>query len=84
MFGYPEDTTTWRRKAAEITRTILEEAWDPEAQSLTEHLGGGGLDASLLSLPLRRVIPADHPKMIATTEAIRKRLSARASLSISD
>jgi hypothetical protein len=24
---------------------------------LTEHLGGGGLDASLLALPLRRVVP---------------------------
>jgi GH15 family glucan-1,4-alpha-glucosidase len=76
FFGFPEDITAWKKKADEITSAILEEAWNPELQSLTEHLGGGGLDASLLSLPLRRVISADHPKMIATTEAIRQHLSA--------
>jgi GH15 family glucan-1,4-alpha-glucosidase len=43
---------------------------------LTQHLGGGGLDASLLCLPLRHVIPADHPKMVATTAAIAGLLSA--------
>src|SRR5687767_13986991 len=37
---------------------------------------GRGLDASLLSLPLRRVVRADHPKMVATTSAIRRRLGA--------
>jgi GH15 family glucan-1,4-alpha-glucosidase len=76
LFGFPEDIATWRKKAAGITNSILEEAWNPELQSLTGYLGGGHLDASLLSLPLRRVIPADHPKMIATTEAIRQHLSA--------
>jgi len=75
-FSFTEDTAAWRKNADKITNTILEEAWDPKFQSLTEHLGGGGLDASLLSLPLRRVIPADHPKMIATTEAIRQHLNA--------
>jgi alpha,alpha-trehalase len=43
---------------------------------LTEQLGGGALDASLLALPLRRVVAADHPKMVATTAAIAKRLGA--------
>jgi GH15 family glucan-1,4-alpha-glucosidase len=76
LFGFTEDIDTWRKKAAGITKAILEQAWNHEIQSLTEHLGGGGLDASLLSLPLRRVIPADHPKMIATTEAIRRHLGA--------
>jgi GH15 family glucan-1,4-alpha-glucosidase len=41
-----------------------------------EHLRGGGLDASLLALPLRRVVAADHPKMVATTRAIGERLGA--------
>ena len=50
---------------------------DEDAQSLSEHLdGGGGLDASLLALPLRKVVPADHPRMIATTDAVADRLSA--------
>jgi GH15 family glucan-1,4-alpha-glucosidase len=53
-----------------------QEAWDARAKTLTEHLGGGGLDGGLLALPLRRVMSAAHPKMIATTQALRDRLSA--------
>ena len=34
------------------------------------------MDASVLALPLRRVIPADHPKMLASTDAIVNRLGA--------
>lgn len=54
----------------------MKEAWDEKIQSFTEHLGGGGLDASLLTLPLRRVIKADHPNMVATTRAVSERLGA--------
>jgi GH15 family glucan-1,4-alpha-glucosidase len=75
-FKLPGEAPAWRATADEICAAILDEAWDEKINSLTEHLGGGGLDASLLSLPLRRVIPADHPKMIATTAAIAERLSA--------
>jgi len=79
-FGLPGDVKGWRAEAEEIRRAILKDAWDPKLNSLTEHLGGGGLDASALALPLRRVIPADHPKMVATTEAISGRLGAGAGL----
>lgn len=34
------------------------------------------MDASLLALPLRQVVPADHPRMVATTTAVAERLSA--------
>ncbi|MEU3648785.1 glycoside hydrolase family 15 protein [Lentzea sp. NPDC034063] len=73
----PGDATGWAATADELTKRILDEAWDEDLGSLTEHLGpGGGLDASLLALPLRRVLPADHPRMLATTRAIRDRLGA--------
>lgn len=75
-FQFPGDCAGWRRVADEIKQTILEKAWDPGINALTEHLGGGGLDASILSLPLRRVIAADHPRMVATVEAVQKRLGA--------
>jgi GH15 family glucan-1,4-alpha-glucosidase len=79
-FGLPGDVKGWRREAEAIRRAILESAWDPDANAITEHLGGGGLDASLLALPLRRVLPADHPKMVATATAIVERLGAGAGL----
>src|SRR5262249_36520583 len=34
------------------------------------------LDASLLALPLRHIVPATHPRMLATVAAITERLSA--------
>ncbi len=74
--GATADAATWATEAAQVRQAILAEAWDPRRSSLTEHLGGGGLDASLLTLPLRRVIPATHPKMVATVAAITDRLGA--------
>jgi GH15 family glucan-1,4-alpha-glucosidase len=76
LFGLDGNAAGWRTQAAGIQQAILDEAWDDAAGSLTEHLGGGGLDASLLSLPLRRVVPVDHPRMVATTEAVLHRLGA--------
>lgn len=75
-FRLPGDVAGWRAQSERIRQTILAEAWDERQQALTEHLGGGGLDASLLSLPLRHVLPAKHPRMAATTAAIATRLSA--------
>jgi GH15 family glucan-1,4-alpha-glucosidase len=72
----PGDAEGWAADADELRRVVLTEAWDENLQSLTEHLGGGGLDASLLSLPLRRVVPANHPRMIATTRAVADHLGA--------
>jgi GH15 family glucan-1,4-alpha-glucosidase len=75
-FKLPGEAAPWRAAADEIRRAILDEAWDEKLGSLTQHLGGGGLDASLLCLPLRHVIPVDHPKMVATAASIAERLSA--------
>jgi GH15 family glucan-1,4-alpha-glucosidase len=73
----PGPVSNWQRAAAELSATVLESSWDEDAQTLSEHLdGGGGLDASLLALPLRRVVPAEHPRMVATTAAVAERLSA--------
>ena len=75
--GLPGRATSWRREADRIVEAILRDAWDEGMQSLTEHLGpGGGLDASLLALPLRRVVDARHPRMVATVDAVVRRLGA--------
>ena len=73
----PGPISAWRAAAAKLRQTILDESWDERAQTLSEHLdGGASLDASLLALPLRHVVPVDHPRMVATTTAIAQRLSA--------
>jgi alpha,alpha-trehalase len=73
----PGPVPAWRAAADKLRQTILDQSWDEDAQTLSEHLNGGGsLDASLLALPLRRVLPAGHPRMVATASAIAERLSA--------
>jgi GH15 family glucan-1,4-alpha-glucosidase len=73
----PGPVPAWRAAADKLRQTILDQSWSEDAQTLSEHLAGGGsLDASLLALPLRRVLPAGHPRMVATTAAIAERLSA--------
>ena len=76
QLGLPGDVDGWRADARRIQAAILDLAWDEDQRSLTEHLGPGGLDASLLALPLRRVVDARHPRMVATSEAIVSRLGA--------
>jgi GH15 family glucan-1,4-alpha-glucosidase len=67
----------WRAEAADLREIILTRAWNEDAKTLSEDLDGSDrVDASLLALPLRGVLPADHPRMVATTEAIMERLSA--------
>jgi alpha,alpha-trehalase len=74
--GLPGPLSEWRAAAQRVHEVVLTQAWDEELGTLTEHLGGGGLDASLLALPLRRVVSATHPRMVATTAAVAERLSA--------
>ncbi|RRQ76829.1 glycoside hydrolase family 15 [Streptomyces griseofuscus] len=75
--GLPGRIDQWRAAAEKVRRTILEESWDEKSGTLSAHLSGGGvLDASLLAMPMREVVPAGHPRMVATAEAIAQRLSA--------
>jgi alpha,alpha-trehalase len=76
-YSLPGPVDRWQAAAAKLRDTILDQAWNEEAGTLSEGLDGAdSLDASLLALPLRRVVPADHPKMVATTAAVSQRLSA--------
>jgi GH15 family glucan-1,4-alpha-glucosidase len=72
----PGPVAHWQSAAEAIRTAVIDEAWNEDAQTLCEQFGGGGVDASLLALPLRRVVPADHPRMVATTKAIAERLDA--------
>jgi alpha,alpha-trehalase len=83
MLDLPCDIDRWQRIHDDIIDTILEYGWSDELQSLTQVIrdpedekNTGHLDASLLTLAIRRVIPPNHPKMVATTKAIARELGA--------
>ncbi len=75
-FGLTGDIDRWEKTADLIQCSILEDAWCEEGQFLGQGLKGGHLDAAILALPLRRVIPACHPRVIKTTEAVERELGA--------
>ena len=75
-FALEGDVAGWRKSADDIREVIIHESWDEDERMFTEHLGGGNADASMLTLPLRRVVPALHPRMVSTTSAIVRRLGA--------
>ena len=70
------DTAEWDATARRIRRAIIEQAWNDDIGAISESLGGRALDASVLALPLRRVVPADHPKMVSTCHAVMHGLDA--------
>jgi GH15 family glucan-1,4-alpha-glucosidase len=75
--GRIDEEGRWRKLADTIHAHLLDQAWDPVAGHLTEHLAQPGtVDASLLALPLRRVIEAADPRMTATVDAVVERLGA--------
>jgi GH15 family glucan-1,4-alpha-glucosidase len=48
--GLPGPVPAWRAAADKLRQIILDRSWDDDAQTLSEHLdGGGSLDASLLA-----------------------------------
>jgi alpha,alpha-trehalase len=82
-FGLDGDVDHWQQTAQQIQQTILDDAWDDDHQYLTQMIrtpGDGNtlghLDAAVLGLPIRRVLPARHPKMVRTTQAIDDQLGA--------
>ena len=75
--GLPYPKGRWEAAAKEIRDAALTQSWNPELQTFTEQLGGtGGLDAALLTLPVRNVIAFDDPRMVATTKAVAEGLDA--------
>ncbi len=79
-YGFKANTSRWDKTATAIREAILTDGWDEKLGSLTQGLNGGHVDASVLSLPIRRVIPANHPRMVSTVAAIDRELSAGDSL----
>lgn len=76
LYNLPGDRDEWQREAERIRRAVIEEAWNPQARVIAQQLGGSEVDASSLALPLRRLLPANDPRMIATTQTVRERLGA--------
>ncbi|MDQ4006433.1 MAG: glycoside hydrolase family 15 protein, partial [Actinomycetota bacterium] len=65
----------WSRRRDEIRDAILEKGWSEEAGAFTQYFGGTTLDASNLVMPVVGFLPATDPRMRATIDATRERLT---------
>ncbi len=68
-------TADWTRTRDEIEATVLAEGWSEEAGAFTQYFGSTALDASALMMTIVGFLPARHPKMLATIDAIDEHLT---------
>ena len=65
----------WERARDQVRAEVLERAWSDEAGAYAGAFDSHSLDASVLLLPLVGFLPAEDPRMLATIETVRDRLS---------
>ena len=65
----------WRAQRDEIADAIMTRGWNDEVGAFTQSFGSDELDASSLMMPIVGFIPADHPRMRATIDAIAASLT---------
>jgi GH15 family glucan-1,4-alpha-glucosidase len=73
--GLRAPLSRWRRERDRALEAV-EGSWSDELGAFAQTVDGREVDASLLALPPRRVIPADDPRMRRTVDAIQDRLGA--------
>ncbi|HVU74110.1 MAG TPA: glycoside hydrolase family 15 protein [Mycobacteriales bacterium] len=72
--GLPGDAERWARARDAVRADVLANAWNPTRNAFTQSYGSHDLDAAVLQMPLVGFLPADDPRMLATTEAIEREL----------
>lgn len=64
----------WRALRSRIHEDVCQHGFNPSIGSFVQSYGSTALDASLLQIPLLGFLPASDPRVVATIEAIEKRL----------
>jgi GH15 family glucan-1,4-alpha-glucosidase len=70
----------WSAARDEIRAAIVEQGWSDRARAYTQAFGSDQIDASALTLPIVGFIAGDDPRMLATIDAIERRLTDRRGL----
>jgi len=64
----------WRSLRDEIHEHVCQHGFNPSVGSFVQSYGSTALDASLLLIPLVGFLPASDPRVVATIEAIQRKL----------
>jgi GH15 family glucan-1,4-alpha-glucosidase len=65
----------WTATRDRIHARVVTDGWSDEAKAFTQYIGSDDLDASNLMMAIVGFLPADHPRMLATIDAIAERLT---------
>ncbi|RUL87947.1 glycoside hydrolase family 15 protein [Tautonia sociabilis] len=72
--GREDEAAAWRPVMEAIHAEVMDRGWSEPLGAFRQHYDGEGLDASALLIPVMGFLPADHPRVLATTERIVERL----------
>jgi GH15 family glucan-1,4-alpha-glucosidase len=75
LLGAKDRIEDWKRARDEISEMVMRDGWNEEAGAFTQYVGSTALDAANLMMAIVGFLPADHPRMLATIEAIEERLT---------
>ena len=73
--GLPGPADRWEVLRDTIHHEVMTKGFDVERNTFTQSYGRPELDASLLLIPRVGFLPADHPRVIGTIDAIQRELS---------
>ncbi|MFB6114583.1 MAG: glycoside hydrolase family 15 protein [Halodesulfurarchaeum sp.] len=72
--GFRDDVERWKPVRESIRRAVMENGWSEDLGAFSISYDNEALDASTLLFPLVGFLPADHPKMKQTIDAIEDNL----------
>lgn len=72
--GSHGDFARWREAAIAIRSDIMVRGWSGRKRAFRQHLGSDALDAASLLIPLMGFLPAAHPYVRSTVEALEREL----------
>lgn len=73
--GAEDRLERWRAERARIAEAVLQEGWSDRAGAFSQYFGGEELDAATLLIGLNGLIAPNDPRMLATIDAVRDRLT---------
>ncbi|MGE0405339.1 MAG: glycoside hydrolase family 15 protein [Candidatus Korobacteraceae bacterium] len=73
--SFPADLEKWERLRQEIMQELVEQGYKEHRGAFTQSYETDALDASVLQLLLRNVLPVDDLRMRSTVEAIARELT---------
>ncbi|MDN4175287.1 glycoside hydrolase family 15 protein [Nocardioides sp. SOB77] len=72
--GLPGELARWAEVRDEIYRRIMDDCWDAELGAFVAHEGATTVDASVLLMPMVKLLAPNDPRFLSTLAVVEERL----------